>query len=96
MKRSTVPLTCTKLIALDRLASVFKKISHILGRLGSRLRVYLRVSASFQMFVLTAGKNVPNGEGKCPGEYVPGECPGGNVPTLDKVCWASFAVRRTT
>jgi len=45
MKRSTVPLTCTKLIAVDRLGS------------GEW------VSASFQMFALTAGWNGLGGEG---------------------------------
>ena len=34
----------------------------VVGRLGSRVRV----SASFQMFALTAGRDVLGGEGNCP------------------------------
>ena len=51
-----IPLTCTKLTAVDRLGSG------------------VRVSASFQIFALTAG-DAPGGAGNCPG----GEMSGGNV-----------------
>jgi len=43
----------------------------------------MRVSASFQIFALTAGGNVLDGEGDCPaGEMSGGLCPTKKCPTL--------------
>jgi len=65
---------------------VFKKSSP-LGRLGSgsrvvgRLRSGVWVSASFQIFPLTAGREIVRAGKMSRWEYVRGgKCPGGNVP----------------
>ena len=50
---------------------VFKKISHLLGRLESGVWV----SASFQIFALTDGRNVPGGGELSRRGNVPGKCP---------------------
>jgi len=71
---------------------------HVVGQLGSVPRVVRRlgsrvwVSASFQIFALTAGGgpggNVLGGKGNCPtgemsgGICLRGECPGEKCPTL--------------
>jgi len=69
------------LIAVDllgsgpRVSASFQKIARLASRLGSWM------SASNQIFALTAGGNVVDGEGNCAGgvnvlrEYVRGECP---------------------
>ena len=71
---------------VDRIGSgVRVSASVVVGRLGSGPRVvgrtlgsWVRVSASFQLFALTAGGKCPwwggklSGRGKCPGEYVRG------------------------
>jgi len=60
-RQSDLPLTCTKLIEVDRLGSGLRST-------GNRL-----VPCSVQTFALTAGRNVLGKEGNCPGEYVWGE-----------------------
>ena len=59
IKRSAV-----NVYKIDRCRSVrviVQNISHLVGRLGSGVRV----SASFQIFALTAGSSVLDGEGNC-------------------------------
>ena len=51
-----------------------------------RLGLGERVSGSFQIFALTAGRKCPMGEENCPGRICPrGKCPRGNV--LQSMTW---------